>query len=173
VVNLTGLFPTNDYSLRINTYQNITFDYVGVDTSPEQNIIVHTIRPKSADFEQVFWSGSNSTGNFTRYGDVNALVQSDDNKFVIGREGDGISLLFSANQTAVPKGMVRDYFLVASVWFKGKGLPYVPFTVDSLPFHGMSSYPYPANETYPYDAEHLKYLSQYNTRSITTLTYYP
>jgi hypothetical protein len=69
--------------------------------------------------------------------------------------------------------MVRDYFLVASVWFKGKGLPYLPFTVDPLPFQGMSSFPYSTNETYPYDAEHLKYLSQYNTRSISTTTYLP
>ena len=173
VVNLTGLFPTNDYSLRINTYQNITFDYIGVDTTPEQNIILHTINPTSADFEQVFWSGSNSTGNFTRYGDVTSLVQSDDNQFVIGREGDGVALLFPANLTAVPQGWVRDYFLVASVWFKGKGLPYMPFTVDPLPFQGMSSFPYPANETYPYDSKNLKYLSQYNTRSITQLTYLP
>jgi hypothetical protein len=173
VVNLTGLFPTNDYSLRINTYQNITFDYIAVDTTPQQDIIVHTINPSSADFENVFWSGSNSTGNFTRYGDVKAIVQSDDNKFVIGREGDGIALLFPADLPAVPQGMVRDYFLVSSVWFKGKGLPYLPFTVDQLPFQGMSSFPYPANETYPYDADHLRYLLEYNTRSITTPTYLP
>ena len=149
VVNLTGLFPTSDFSLRINTYQNITFDYIGVDTTPEQSIIVHNINPSSADFGQVFWSGSNSTGNFTRYGDVTSLVQSDDNQFIIGREGDGIALMFPANLPAVPQGMIRDYFLVASVWFKGKGLPYMPFTVDPLPFQGMSSFPYPANETYP------------------------
>jgi hypothetical protein len=49
----------------------------------------------------------------------------------------------------------------------------MPFTVDSLPFHGMSSFPYSANETYPYDAEHMKYLSWYNTRAITTFTYLP
>ncbi len=173
VVNLTGLFPTNDYSLRINTYQNITFDYIAVDTSAQPNIILHTIRPSIADFEQVFWTASNSTGAFTRYGNVNALVQNDDNEFVIGREGDGIALQFPAALPSVPQGMVRDYFLVSSVWFKGTGLPYMPFTVDPLPFHGMSSFPYAANETYPYDAEHLGYITQYNTRAITTPTYLP
>jgi hypothetical protein len=134
---------------------------------------VHTIDPSSADFEQAFWSGSNSTGNFTRYGDVTQLVHSDDNKFVIGREGEGISLLFPANQTPVPEGMVRDYFLVASVWFKGKGLSYLPFTVDPLPFLGMSSFPYPTIEAYPNDPDHLGYLSKYNFRAITTPTYFP
>jgi len=122
---------------------------------------------------QVFGTASNSTGDFTRYGDVTSLVQSDDNKFVIGRQGDGVALLFPSNLPAVPAGMVRDYFLVASVWFKGTGLPYMPFTVNPLPFQGMSSFPYPANETYPYDAEHLRYLSQYNTRTITTPTILP
>ena len=37
VVNLTGLFPTNDYELRINTYQDIRFDYISVDTTNQQN----------------------------------------------------------------------------------------------------------------------------------------
>ena len=51
VVNLTGLFPTNDYELRINTYQNIQFDYIGVDTTPQQDIVVHTILPSSANLQ--------------------------------------------------------------------------------------------------------------------------
>ncbi len=173
VVNLTGLFPTNDYSLRINTYQNITFDFIGVDTSTEQNINIQTILPTSADLQQAFWSGSNSTGNFTRYGDVTELVQVADDKFVIGREGDGVALMFPDNLTPVPEGMVRDYFVIASVWFKGKGLPYMSFTVDPLPFQAMTSFPYPANETYPYDPQHIQYLSKYNTRTVTTPTYLP
>ena len=42
VVDLTGLFPTSDYSLRINTFFDTRFDYIGVDTTPQQNIIIHT-----------------------------------------------------------------------------------------------------------------------------------
>jgi hypothetical protein len=37
-------------------------------------------------------------------------------------------------------------------------------SVDPLPFHGMSRYPYPANEHYPDDADHQRYLREYNTR---------
>ncbi len=173
VVNLTGLFPTNNYELRINTYQNITFDYIAVDTSPQQNIVTHRINPSSADFEQAFWTASNSTGAFTRYGDVASLVQSDDNQFVIGHEGDGIALQFPDNLAPPTNGMVRDYFLVSSVWFKGTGLPYLPFTVDPLPFHGMSSFPYAVNETYPYTAENLQYIAEYNTRVIDQPTMLP
>lgn len=166
VVNLTGLFPTNDYELRINTYQDIRFDYIGVDTSAQQNITVQTIMPSSADLYQGFTSTSNSSGAFTRYDDVLALMQSADDKFVIGREGDAVSLEFPADLPPVPTGMVRDYFLIASCWFKGNGLSYVPFSVDPMPFQAMTSFPYPSTQSYPYDASHKAYLQEYNTRKI-------
>ncbi len=164
VVDLTGLFATNDYSIRINTYQDIRFDYIGVDTSTQQSLNVQSILPSSASLQQVYTTSSNSSGAFTKYGDVTALVLSADDKMVIGREGDGVQLKFPANLAPVAPGMERDYFLVASVWFKGNGLSYVPFTVNSMPFQSMTSYPYPTNETYPYDATHLTYLKEYNTR---------
>ena len=37
-------------------------------------------------------------------------------------------------------------------------------SVEPLPFHGMSAYPYPAREQYPDDAGHRQYREQYNTR---------
>jgi len=167
-VNLTGLFPTNNFELRINYYQDIEFDYIGVDTTSQQDISVHTITVSSADFQQAFNADSNASGAFTKYGDVTTLLQSTDDKFVIGREGDTVSLQFQANFPPVPPGMVRDYFVVASCWFKGLGLPYVPFTVDPLPFQAMTSFPYPSNETYPYDNNHLAYLQTYSTRIINS-----
>ncbi len=167
-VNLTGLFPTNNFELRINYYQDIEFDSIGVDTTYQPNIIVHTVTASNADLQQVFSPDSNSSGAFTRYGDVTPLLQSTDDKFVIGREGDTVSLQFPANLPPVPPGMVRDYFIVASCWFKGLGLSYVPFTVDPLPFQAMTSFPYPSNETYPYDNNHLQYLQMYNTRIINS-----
>jgi hypothetical protein len=166
VVNLTGLFPTNDYSIRINTYQDIRFDYIAVDTTPQQNLNIRSILPSSADFQQVYTTNSNSSGAFTRYGDVTGLVHSADDQFVIGREGDGVHLEFAANLPPVAAGMDRDYFVVASVWFKGNGLSYVPFAVNPMPFQNMTSFPYPSNETYPYDAAHLYYLKEYDTRVI-------
>ena len=131
-------------------------------------MIVHTITPSSAILEQLFSINSNSSGAFTKYGDVTSLLQSADDKFVIGREGDAVSLQFSANIPPVPSGLVRDYFIVASCWFKGQGLSYVPFTVNPLPFQAMTSFPYPSNESYPYDADHQAYLKTYNTRTINS-----
>ena len=154
-VNLTGLFLTSNYELKINYYQDIQFNYIGVSTKPQQNIVVHTLLLSSAVLEQAFAVNSNSSGAFTKYGDVTALLQSADNQFVIGREGDMVSLQFSANLPPVPKGWVRDYFIIASCWFKGEGLSYVPFTVNPLPFQAMTSFPYPSNESYPYNAQTL------------------
>jgi hypothetical protein len=176
VVNLTGLFPTNDYSLRINNFWNVTFDYVGVDTSPQENIVIQRIDPE-ATLYQAFTSPSTSSGNFTRYGDVTRLLLTEDDEFVIGRQGDAVSLQFpTANLSPVPEGMERDYFFFIACWFKveyanyGFG-PGFGFTVDPLPFHNMTGFPYPlSTESYPFDA-HLKYLQEDNTRIIRTPTY--
>ena len=37
-------------------------------------------------------------------------------------------------------------------------------TVMPLPFHGMSSYPYPTGEHYPQDQGHQDYMREYNVR---------
>ncbi len=166
VVNLTGLFPTNDYSLRLHTFFDWRFDYIGVDTTPQQDVIIREINLAYAEFRQLFETYSTSTGNFTRYGDVTELLLEADDKFVIGRRGNEVHLLFPANIRPVAEGMERDYFLVVTCWFKLPGLPYLPYTVDPLPFHAMSSYPYPDTESYPYDEDHLSYLLEYNTRTI-------
>ncbi|MGD0072278.1 MAG: CARDB domain-containing protein [Candidatus Bathyarchaeia archaeon] len=171
VVDLTGLFPKgiSDYQIRITNFWNVTYDYVGIDTSTQQNITVQKISP-IATLSQFCVTNSTSSGNFTRYGDVTALVQNADDMYVIGRQGDLVTLEFpTANLTAPAPGMERDYFLFVACWFKdppgqwGYGFTY---TVDPMPFMAMSGFPYPANESYPYDAAHLAYLKQYNTREI-------
>jgi len=167
-VNLTGVFPTDDYSLRIHTFFNTRFDYIGVDTTTQQEVITQELLPSYANLTQAFITNSTSTGNFTRYGDVTELLLEADDMYVVTRQGDDITILFSADLPPVPEGMERDYFLVASVWFKVDGLPYIQYTVDPLPFHAMTCFPYDTEtESYPYDADHLSYLSEYNTRTIT------
>ncbi len=168
VVDLTGLFPTNDYSLRISNFWNVTFDYIGIDTSPQSNITIRTIDP-TAQLYQAFSTGSASSGNFTRYGDVTKLVAAEDDEFVIGRQGDEVSLNFSTtNLPPLDQGMQRDYFVFASCWFKDESGNWgfgFGFTVDPLPFRNMTSFPYPLKtENYPSDAAHEAYLRDFNTR---------
>ncbi len=170
VVDLTGLFPTHDYSIRINNFWNVTFDYIGVDTSSQANITTQKINPY-ANLYQAFSTESVASGNFTKYGDVTGLVLNEDDMFVIGKQGDEVSLLFPVADLAPPaEGMERAYFFFVALWFKdetgnwGYGFD---FTVDPLPFHDMSGFPYPLDkEHYPADPEHLTYLSEYNTRII-------
>lgn len=168
VVDLTNLFPTNDYSLRISNFWNVTFDYIGIDTSPQQKLMIQRIDP-CATLYQEFNATSVSAGNFTSYGNVNELVVNADDQFVIGRQGDAINLQFPELITPPQNGMLRDYFFFDSLWFKDKNGNWgfgFGFTVDPLPFENMSGFPYPDTETYPYDVEHLKYLQDYNTREI-------
>ena len=166
VVNLTGVFLTDDFSLRIHTFFDTRFDYIGVDTTSQQDVTVREVTVSSATLYQAFTTNSTSTGNFTRYGGVTELVEYADDIYVITRQGDEIRILFPADTDSVSEGMERDYFLFASVWFKVDGLPYVDFTVEPLPFHDMTCFPYPETESYPYDAAHLNYLEEYNTRVI-------
>jgi hypothetical protein len=171
VVDLSGLFLSDDYSLRINNFWNVTFDYIGVDVSPQKEISIKTIYPY-ANLYQIFESPSIASGNFTRYGDVTELLLAEDDKFVIGKQGDEVSLLFPAADLVPPsEGMERDYFVFIALWFKdetgnwGYGFD---FTVDPLPFMEMSGFPYPLDaESYPYDDEHMQYLQEFNTREIT------
>ena len=41
-------------------------------------------------------------------------------------------------------------------------------TVEPLPFHGMTRYPYGPEEKYPSDPAHLEYRQEYNTRVVGT-----
>lgn len=164
VVNLTGLFLSDDYSIRIHTFFNTQIDYIGVDTSVQKDLIIREVPVSSALLSQAFKTNSTSSGNFTRYGNVTDLVLTPNDEFVIIRQGDQINILFPEETGLVDEGMERDYFVVASVWFKVDGLFYVDFTVDPLPFHNMTCFPYSASEEYP--DGHQNYLEEYNTRII-------
>jgi hypothetical protein len=166
IVNLTGLFPSDDYSLRISCFQDIRFDFIGVDTTSQQNMRIQTIKPNYADFSQAFSAPSNSSGAFTEYGDVLSLILSADDRLVVGRIGDLVSLRFPDSFGPVAEGMERDYFFVSSLWFKARWVQNQPYTVDPMPFQAMSGYPYPSNESFPTDTAHVAYVQNYNTRRI-------
>ena len=71
---------------------------------------------------------------------------------------------------APPAGMTRDFLLKVDGWAKDRD-PNTAFssTVQPLPFHGMSRYPYPASEHFPRDAAHDSYQRTYNTRPARVL----
>jgi len=172
-VDLAGLFPNDvtEYKVRFTNFWNVTYDYIGIDTTAEQPISTQILRPTQATLGQ-WWNetDSTSTGAFTRYGDVTALMQDADDMFVVGRQCDSVNMQFStANLEDLEDGMVRDYIFVVACWFKdppghwGYGFTW---TVDPMPFLGMTGYPYTDAEHYPTDEAHLEYLRTYNTRII-------
>ena len=80
--------------------------------------------------------------------DVTPLLQQIDDEYVIFGTGEDMDLEFSAAaQPALPAHWVRDYFFYANGFVKDMDFYEVsPFTVDAMPFHAMSSYPYQSKE---------------------------
>ena len=128
----------------------------------------HRKQPEQFDYQTVSYTSSwNPTaGNYTRYGDVNALLLEPDDRMVVMGSGDEIRLRFSAGGLPpLPAGWKRDFLLLVDGWAKDADANTAfSQSVLPLPFHAMTSYPYPTGERYPQDAIHQEYLRQYNTR---------
>ncbi len=107
-------------------------------------------------------------GDYTRFGDVRPLLAKADDMFVVYGKGEEIELLF--DPVALPPlaaGWTRSYVLRFDGWCKGQELYTAHgWTVEPLPFHGMSNYPYRADERYPDDDAHRKYRAEWNTRRV-------
>ena len=189
VVDLTGKLPEGTRRIRLTTNLEIFWDQVLVDNhaqaeahSTELPIALATlhfrgyptqIEGKSPgdldyDYNRVSLTGpfQRERGNYTRMGDVTQLVKGVDNRFAIFGSGEEIAAEFDVTKLPpLQAGWTRDYFFYANGyvkdmdWWDGS-----PFTVAQMPFHGMSTYPYPASEHYPDDAGALDYELNWNTR---------
>ncbi len=107
-------------------------------------------------------------GYYTRYGDVRPLLESIDDRYVVTHHGDEVLLTFEENELPkLPDGWSRTFLAFADGFGKDMDLNSArPHAVAPLPFHDMSSYPYPSDEHYPRSAEHQRYLETYNTRYV-------
>jgi tetratricopeptide (TPR) repeat protein len=105
-------------------------------------------------------------GNYTRYGDVAPLLEETDDRMAIIGSGDEIKLRFrAAALPKLPQGWKRDFLLLVDGWAKDADANTAfSQTVLPLPFHAMSSYPYPSGQSYPHDPVHDEYQKEYNTR---------
>jgi tetratricopeptide (TPR) repeat protein len=110
-----------------------------------------------------FWNPT--PGLYTRYGDVLPLLGQIDDRLLIMGSGDELRLRFDAALPPLPAGWTRDFLLKVDGWAKDRD-PNTAFggTVEPLPFHAMSRYPYPAAEHFPDDEAHERYRREYNTR---------
>lgn len=192
-IDLTDKFLSDDRHVRIETDMQIYWDFVFF-TVGEQNVPMETteLNPDSADlhyrgFSEMYRPNPHAphlfdyqklttspqwrdlAGFYTRYGDVNPLLQAVDDMYVILNAGDEITVEFDASRLPPLKdGWVRDFILYSDGWDKDGDINTLTSqTVEPLPFHGMSTYPYPKTEHYPDDEAHQRYRLEYNTRRVT------
>src|SRR5260370_3881928 len=129
---------------------------------------IHPQQPERFDYQTVSYTSmwNPTSGNYTRYGAVESLLREPDDRMAIMGSGDEIRLRFNARELPpLPAGWKRDFLLLVDGWAKDADANTAfSQTVLPLPFHAMSSYPYPAAEHYPQDQPHQHYVREYNTR---------
>ena len=126
------------------------------------------VKPDAFDYQQVMnaapWNPLR--GQYTRYGAVEKLLARSDDQLVVMATGDEMTVEFSPRALpAVKPGWKRDFFLDLRGYAKD-GEPNTAFawTVEPLPFNGMSNYPPSPSDPVPSTPEYQQYLRQYETR---------
>jgi hypothetical protein len=191
VVDLTGKFLSSSREVRIATNVCVYWDEIFLaEHAKAPQLRMTNIDAESADLhfrgfsriivdaerkqperylysDQIPLSMWNPTpGFYTRYGDVRELVTNTDDELTIMGSGDELTLQFPASQLpALPDGWRRDYLLLVDGWAKDADAN-TAFgqTVEPLPFHSMSAYPYGPGEHFPNDRAHREYRRKYLTR---------
>jgi tetratricopeptide (TPR) repeat protein len=125
-------------------------------------------QPEAFDYQQTMLDSSwdPMPGFYTRYGNVRTLLNRSDDQFVIMGSGDEVRLRFTADDLPpLPSGWKRDFLLDVEGWAKDAD-PNTAFSrsVEPLPFHGMSAYPYGPQEHFPDDSTHRRWRAVYNRR---------
>ena len=189
VFNISGILQSNDTLIRIIAPSSSStmhlIDQVLLDDSAPVPFNVTYVDPGSATLQ---WGGSTNYvyatidhrhvnvtddhgpaipddlmyGNFTAYGNVLPLLNAADDEFVVMRSGDELDLQF--NDTPKADGTDRYAFLLADDMYTIKSSinGFVRDSIDPMPFHGMSAYPY--NGSYANESGRQSYRSEWNTR---------
>ncbi len=191
VVDLTGKFLSDSREVRILTNMCVYWDEIyaadGVVSPQAQRHelspadaelrfrgfsanLIHPERlePEGFDYAEVrpVSSWDPTPGHYTRFGDVRPLLDEIDDMMVIMGAGDELALRFrAADAPPSPEGMKRAYLLFFDGWAKEhEANTAFGDTVEPLPFHQMSGYPYAADETFPAADKYRRYLQQYVKR---------
>ncbi len=181
VFDLTKAVKGTTGKVRFTFLFRTLIDYIAVDTSKDEPVKVTEVPLVSAklsyhgvdryavvdgspsySYGTPVAAGTFFPGAYTRYGEVAPLLDAVDDKFVVAGQGDQLDLSFTAPQ-APASGLARHYVFSPYGYYKDAKTS-VAKTVEPLPFEAMSNYPYPETEQYPTDAEHTRYLEEYNTR---------
>jgi hypothetical protein len=193
-VDVSGLVSADDTRMRVTLahtpWSLDVLDQILLDDSAPVAFNVTRVKPSLADLH--FAGSTNYTysslgsrihsddannpvladavmyGAFTRYGDVVPLLEAQDDRFVVMAHGDELTLEFEEPPQApdTVRRVVLDADVYYTIKFSFDGL--YTDSIDPIPFHGMSAYPYEPDE-WPYrnDPDYQDYLDTYNTRIIS------
>ena len=125
-------------------------------------------QPETFDYHRLLddapWS--QTPGLYTRLGEVRELLADVDDRMVVMGSGDELAIeLDAAALPPLPPGWRRTLLLRVDGWAKD-GDPNTAHSqsVEPLPFHGMSQYPYGAGERFPDSAAHREWRERSLTR---------
>ncbi|HEX3128188.1 MAG TPA: FG-GAP-like repeat-containing protein [Thermoanaerobaculia bacterium] len=185
----TPALPPGAHRLRIVTNQWLGWDRIAWTTAPvdAEAVVVAKLEPGAADLHYRGFSElirrspngphgylySRSTpdspwlpfpGRYTRYGDVNELLQEPDDRMVILAPGDEIALSFDASGLPpVREGWKRTLFLESHGWDKDADRNTFEATrIEPLPFRAMKRY----GEPFPDTPELRRYVDEWLTRVV-------
>jgi tetratricopeptide (TPR) repeat protein len=191
VVDLTGKLPPHVRRIRMRTNLQIYWDQIlvdnGADATPSMRVTELPLASATVafrgypqqidgetpgdliyDYQRISSTGPFQwgRGSYTHYGAVTTLLRQRDDEYVIFGSGDEIDAEFSdAALPALPPHWKRDYLFYANGYVKDMDFyEALPFTVAQLPFHKMSSYPYPSSEHFPEDGRIRAYRLDWNDR---------
>ncbi len=190
ILDLSGKFLCGDHRVRISTNMQIYWDHVffSVD-EPETRTMITSLKPSVANlryrgFSRLFRESENGPhlfdydvvkrgstwrdleGMYTQYGDVTPLLLSADDQYVVMNAGDEVALVFDGVPPP-PDGWSRDFVFYSDGWVKDGDINTAHSqSVDPMPYHGMSSYPFGQGDAYPDDEGHRYYLETYQTRVV-------
>ncbi|TAJ15618.1 MAG: hypothetical protein EPO68_12290 [Planctomycetota bacterium] len=191
VVDLTELLAARPSKLRIATSLRLYWDSIRIAVDADDAPLATTsldaletelwergfsrnVRVHDAEMLEWFeWSElepyprwNQHPGMYTKLGEVKPLLAAIDDQFVVMGAGDALRVRFDASQLpALKPGWRRDYLVFLDGWAKDRD----PNTVDALyveplPFHGMSAYPYRADEHFPDTDAHRRWRTEWQTR---------
>ena len=193
-VDLKDAFLTTDRSVRIVSTMQVYWDEAYFATEVRQPTLRRTtLSPQHADLQYRGFSRMYRTspfsphlfdhdhvdtsprwldleGFYTRYGEVQELLQSTNDQYVIMNAGDAITISFDANAAPpLSPGWSRHFILYTNGWLKDGDLNIASGnTVEPLPFVGMTRYPYDRQqERYPMTPSNKTYIQTYNTRKVS------
>ncbi|OGC41758.1 hypothetical protein A2Y85_05260 [candidate division WOR-3 bacterium RBG_13_43_14] len=156
-----SVFETDDHRIRLTFTHEVYIDKAWISSAAGTDYHIHELPLIEADLHyygyaeysspdgkypgdfnyanRVTRNYANVAGYYTRYGDVNPLLDNADDRFAIMNHGDEITLAFeSTDIPELPDGWTRDYIFAAKGFYKmaRPGRAYA-YSVDPLPFRGM------------------------------------